>query len=229
MAVAATITCPACRKTVRGAPELDGKKVRCPACQHVFVAQLGVTLKIDPGAAASPEVVVDFPIGTESETTPATHPLWQASAAGGSNADPNLTPLLDMVLQLIMFFMITANFVQTEALNEEVLLPAAQAAAPLDQTAEDYIFLNMNKQGKLVGYLEDLNNEAKLKAYLMREAEARRRLAEEKGRKGEVNIVIVLRAHKQASYGDIWRVLDICQKAGYKRWQLRVLQLRGQT
>jgi biopolymer transport protein ExbD len=146
---------------------------------------------------------------------------------GDPNADPNLTPLLDVVLQLIMFFMITVNFVQTEALNEDVVLPAAQAAVPLDQSGDDYIFLNMNKQGKLVGFLEDLNNEIKLKAHLQREQQARQRAAQEKGRKGDVNIVIVLRAHKDARYADVYRVLDTCSQAGYKRWQLRVLTLRG--
>jgi biopolymer transport protein ExbD len=146
--------------------------------------------------------------------------------SAGANADPNLTPLLDVVLQLIMFFMITVNFVQTEALNEDVVLPAAQSAVPLDQGGDDYIFFNMNKKGKLVGFLEDLNNEIKLKAHLQREHEARRRAAQEKGKKGDVNIVIVLRAHQDAQYADIWRFLDVCTKAGYRRWQLRVIQKR---
>ena len=137
-------------------------------------------------------------------------------------ADPNLTPLLDVVLQLIMFFMITVSFVQSEALNEEVDLPSAQAAVPLDATGEDYIFLNMNQKGKLVGVVEDINNEIKLKAFLQRERDIRQRAAEEKGKKGEVNIVVVLRADRNARYADVWSVLDMCSKAGYKRWQLRV-------
>jgi biopolymer transport protein ExbD len=148
-------------------------------------------------------------------------------AVGDSNAEPNLTPLLDVVLQVIMFFMITVNFVQTEALNEDVLLPAAFNAEPLDQTGDDYIFLNMNKQGKLVGFLEDLNNEIKLRAHLQREHEARRQAAQEKGRKGEVNVVVVLRAHREAPYEKVWGVLDLCNKAGYHRWQMRVKQKLG--
>jgi biopolymer transport protein ExbD len=145
-------------------------------------------------------------------------------AAGESTAEPNLTPLLDVVLQVIMFFMITVNFVQAESSNEEVVLPAAQSAVPLDRDAHDYIFLQMNRQGKLVGLLEDLNSEIKLRAYLQREHEARRQAALEKGRKGEVNIVVVLRAHREAPYEKIWNVLDLCNKAGYHRWQLRVKQ-----
>jgi biopolymer transport protein ExbD len=149
------------------------------------------------------------------------------NVGGDSNADPNLTPLLDVVLQLIMFFMITVSFVQTEALNIDVVLPVAQAAVPLDPQAEDYIFLNMNKEGKLVGYLEDLNNESKLKAHLQRENNARIEAALARGKKtGDVHVTVVLRAHKDARYADVFRILDICSKAGYKRWQLRVLTKR---
>ena len=145
-------------------------------------------------------------------------------SGGDSNADPNLTPLLDVVLQLIMFFMITVNFVQAESANEKVILPAAQSAVPIDPTGDDYIFLNMDKEGKLVGPLEDLNNEIRFKAHLEREKEARRQAAQEKGRKADVNIVIVLRAHREAPYEKVWNILDTCNRAGYHRWQLRVKQ-----
>jgi biopolymer transport protein ExbD len=142
-------------------------------------------------------------------------------SGGSSNPDINLTPLLDLVFQLIMFFMITVNFVQAESSNEDVLLPVAQAASALDQGAEDYIFLNLNKEGKLVGFKRELNNDAKLRAYLQKEHNDRDRIAREKGRPG-ANIVVVLRAHRDARYYQVWHVLDMCSKAGYDRWQMRV-------
>ena len=150
-----------------------------------------------------------------------------ANIGADSNADPNLTPLLDVVLQLIMFFMITVSFVQTDTLNAEVALPVAQAAVPLDPQAEDYIFLNMNPKGQLVGSLEDLNTEAKLKAHLQRENAARKQAAVQRGkREADVHVTIVLRADRNARYADVFRILDICTTAGYKRWQLRVLTKR---
>jgi biopolymer transport protein ExbD len=123
-----------------------------------------------------------------------------------------------------MFFLITVNFVRTDAFHEDVLLPVAQAAVPLDKEGDSYIFLNMNKEGKLVGHLSDLNTEGKLKAHLQVEHTAITRSVEEQtGKKGGVNIVVVLRAHRDARYADVWRVLDTCTKAGYRRWQMRVL------
>ncbi len=67
----------------------------------------------------------------------------------GSSAEPNLTPLLDLVLQLIMFFMITVNFV-SEQITGDVQLPDAQSARPMDKTGEDVLFLNMDGEGKVI-------------------------------------------------------------------------------
>ena len=41
--------------------------------------------------------------------------------------EPNLTPLLDLVLQLVMFFMLCANFV-VEQTSDKIKLPEAEAA-----------------------------------------------------------------------------------------------------
>src|SRR5438270_9862169 len=63
--------------------------------------------------------------------------------AGAAPAmEPNLTPLLDMVLQLLMFFMMCVNFV-TEQVSEDVKLPVSQSARPMDKTESDVLFLNL--------------------------------------------------------------------------------------
>ena len=46
--------------------------------------------------------------------------------------EPNFTPLLDLVLQLVMFFMICANFVM-EQTSVEIKLPKAIAAKALEK------------------------------------------------------------------------------------------------
>jgi biopolymer transport protein ExbD len=140
---------------------------------------------------------------------------------GDREGAPNLVPLLDLVFQLIMFFMITVNFVRVDQLNEDIVLPVAQAATPLDQTAEDWVFLNLDKDGKLIGTIENLDTEGRLKAYLQTERLRLQREAEEKGKK-DLNVVIVLRAHRDVRYYRIFEVLDNCSRAGYRSWQLRV-------
>src|SRR4051812_13993459 len=59
-----------------------------------------------------------------------------------STAEPNLTPLLDVVLQLLMFFMMCVNFV-TEQVNEDIKLPDSQSAKPMDKTESDVLFINL--------------------------------------------------------------------------------------
>jgi biopolymer transport protein ExbD len=140
---------------------------------------------------------------------------------GDKEGAPNLIPLLDLAFQLIMFFMITVNFVRVDQLNEDILLPVAQAAAPMDQAAEDWVFLNLNKDGKLIGTVEALDTEGRLKAFLQTERLRLLREAEERGKK-DLNVVIVLRAHKDVRYRRIFEVLDNCARAGYRSWQLRV-------
>src|SRR5271166_1888242 len=142
----------------------------------------------------------------------------------GSRCEPNLTPLLDVVLQLIMFFLITVNFIRVDQLNEAIKLPVAQAAVPLDRTAEDWVFLNLDKYGHLAGIgTKDLDTPEKLKAHLMRERDALERANREKGKTGETKVVVVLRGDKDARYKDIYEVLQSCSKAGYRLLQLRVM------
>lgn len=139
--------------------------------------------------------------------------------------DVNLTPLLDLVLQLIMFFMITVNFVRVDQFDEGINLPLSSQAVPMDNSAEDWIFLNMDGDGKLVGALksEHLDTPGKLKAHLERAKESLERSAKARGKIGDAKIVVILRADKECLNEDIWSCLYSCQRAGFKHWQLRAV------
>ncbi len=142
---------------------------------------------------------------------------------GGDN-DPNLVPLLDLVFQLIMFFMITVNFVRVDQINEDISLPIAQAAVPMEKSAEEFIFLNIDRNGKLVGSLEDLNAGRKLEEFLKSKMTELQRQARFKGETGEPKVVLVLRADKDARYKDIWSIVELGKTAGIKRYQFRALK-----
>jgi biopolymer transport protein ExbD len=142
-----------------------------------------------------------------------------------ADCDVNLTPLLDLVLQLIMFFMITVNFVRVDQFDESIHLPVATQAIPLDNSAEDWIFLNMNASGQLVGNLSTfvLDTPQKLKVHLMHEKESLERAAKNRGKTGDIKIIVILRADKNCTYTDVWSCLHSCQLAGFKYWQMRVM------
>ncbi len=146
----------------------------------------------------------------------------------GSKAEPNLVPLLDVVLQLIMFFMLTVNFVNTDQINQAIVLPEAQSAVPLDKTVKDVLFLNMDREGKLLLVGEKLDTRtkdgrSKIKSYLNNEkARAQRLLAAKKKEADQDKFMVVVRAHKAAKSKDVMNLLQLCEEAGYRRWQLRV-------
>ena len=66
-----------------------------------------------------------------------------AASMNEIRAEPNLVPLLDLVFQLIMFFMVCVNFV-SQQVNEDIKLPVAQSARPMDKTEVDVLFLNLD-------------------------------------------------------------------------------------
>jgi biopolymer transport protein ExbD len=147
-----------------------------------------------------------------------------AANIGDDQVEINLMPLLDLVLQLIMFFIITVNFVAADQFDESVSLPVVQSALPMEPTAEKWVFLNLDKNGKLAGTLanQTLDTPAKIAAFLAREKEVLDREARAAGQKTELKIVVVLRADKNCRGRDVWQVVDSCQRAGFRRWQLRV-------
>jgi biopolymer transport protein ExbD len=67
-----------------------------------------------------------------------------------SHAEPNLIPLLDLVLQLVMFFMATTNFAR-ENNPEAIKLPLAQSAKPIedDELKNERLFLNVEENGDM--------------------------------------------------------------------------------
>ena len=62
---------------------------------------------------------------------------------GGAKAEPNLTPILDMVFQLITFFMLVINFKAAE-LDLSLQLPVIGSAKPLPGDATNMKLLVLN-------------------------------------------------------------------------------------
>jgi biopolymer transport protein ExbD len=166
-------------------------------------------------------------------------------AGESAAAEPNLTPLLDVVLQLLMFFMMCVNFVN-EQINEEIKLPQSQAVKPT-KADTDLLFVNI-KPFALKDFQDRLPSDVlarvrdkfqegdecilvsgrepmrqpELRIWLKQQYEDAKLAAEERGSK-EVNTAIVIRAHKEADYGQVFEILNMCKTVGYRRLMLRAL------
>jgi len=138
--------------------------------------------------------------------------------------DINLTPLLDLVLQLVMFFMLTVSFVKVDRGSDAVDLPVAQSAMPLKNSDDNLIYINIGASGeRQVGSIK-LENAAQFREYLQGRRDEIDRLARAHGLTGPTNIVVVVRAHKDVACGVVWDTLADCQRAGIRSWQLRVIK-----
>jgi len=154
----------------------------------------------------------------------------------GSNdkCEPNFTPLLDLVLQLVMFFMLCANFVMDQT-SVEIKLPEALAAKALDPDVTYAIYLNVNEQGKVLLAPSDvytdsagnvtstLDNPAQVETFLKRRAKEDLDAAGPAGKDKPLRSVIILRVHKDCRFDKTYAIMKACRKANYLRVQLRAI------
>ena len=92
-------------------------------------------------------------------------------------AEPNLTPILDMVFQLITFFMLVINF-KAASLDMSVQLPVIGSALPTESGERDVLILNVMPNGKLRMYGEERDVERCIAQEAQRKAKCRRRIVE---------------------------------------------------
>jgi len=144
--------------------------------------------------------------------------------------EPNMTPLLDLVLQLVMFFMISANFVM-EQTSIEVRLPEAVSAKALDANADTVIFLNINGKGQVVLPPVDreddndtLDNPAQVESYMKRRAAAEMI----KTKLGKPEATLILRIDRGTPFDKSYPIMKSCRSAGYSNVQLRAIRYSGQ-
>jgi biopolymer transport protein ExbD len=144
-------------------------------------------------------------------------------SSSGISAEPNLIPLLDLVFQLIMFFMICVNFV-SEQVNEEIKLPVAQSARAMDKGEVEVLVLNMKENGdvRVVGQQKPLHSQGEKLFFLRNYYADTQRSAELRGEpKGAVKTTVIIRADKNASYSYVYELLNMCKQANFKKLQLR--------
>jgi biopolymer transport protein ExbD len=142
----------------------------------------------------------------------------------GASAEPNLTPILDLVFQLITFFMLVTNF-KSASLDLTLKLPVLGSARPVDtQGQEDLLVLNIDSQGTLKVYN---NPVADLVGYIRSEAQASKLSAKAKsidlGPDGELPTTVVIRADRHTPFKALNQVIVACQTNGFRKFSLKAM------
>ena len=130
-------------------------------------------------------------------------------------AEGDLTPMIDMVFQLIAFFMVLINFAQTES-NDRVKLPSIQLVRPPEVPLEFPIILHVAQDGEIILGGDDYTAET-LRVGLQKELAV---IKAEGKTVGDANVVI--RAHKDTSAGDVQEVIRVAQEQQLENFALRV-------
>jgi len=111
----------------------------------------------------------------------------------------NLTPLIDVVFLLLIFFMVSTTFLDPER-EIEVELPTAESAGE-PQEAPDEIILNILEDGQIT-YQGDKVLQDELVGILKRAAQH------------DPQTPVTIRGHRQARHESVVSVMDACGIAG---------------
>jgi biopolymer transport protein ExbD len=152
---------------------------------------------------------------------------YRRRGRGGSDVvlAPNLTPLLDVVLQLITFFMMLIHFGnKLEGESTSIRLPTTSAALPGD-LGLDRLVVSVDASGKLLADGGSYD-EASAAPWWAQQAKTRRdgRATLGAGADEELPTLVVVRADKEASYGAVRRLLVAAQEQGFAHFTLVVLR-----
>lgn len=155
---------------------------------------------------------------------------------GNAHEEPNLVPLLDLVLQLVMFFMMCTTF-RMEEVERSIRLPVARSAKPMaEAVSDDILFLNVNSAGQVlaVGQPQPLTDAEQICRFLQAAYDTARRRAAEKAQalaadpnQARPEMLVIIRADRDAEYEAVYRVMRQCQEIGMTKMQLRAQMPAG--
>jgi biopolymer transport protein ExbD len=143
-------------------------------------------------------------------------------------AEPNLTPLLDVVFQLITFFMLVINF-SSENYDQRVRLPVAESARPIEdeqRVSEDRLVLNVDSDGHLLigGEVQPLHKAIQT---IHHQAELVKLNLRAGGKKldasGSLPTTIILRADRDATFSSVISLIKACQSNGFRKFNLKAM------
>jgi biopolymer transport protein ExbD len=111
----------------------------------------------------------------------------------------NFTPMIDVVFNLLLFFMVAARFAQEER-EVPVQLPSASEARPLTTTPTE-LFINVNHLGQIFAGNREVTS-TELDKYLQQAAV-----------NNPTNQTVIIRADKRVPFDFVVTVMNACNKA----------------
>jgi biopolymer transport protein ExbD len=139
----------------------------------------------------------------------------------GGMAEGDMTPMIDMVFQLIAFFMVLVNFSDAEQ-SELITLPSSELAQPPEAPLEKPITLQITGKGavlyggrevKAIDSEDQLGGKLDIEVSVMREKD-----------EDPTDATIIIRADRNTEMGVVQEVVGICQEKGFEKFVFRAKQ-----
>lgn len=154
-------------------------------------------------------------------------------SAGAAPPDVDMTPMIDIVFQLIAFFMVITNFEQQQA-DERVTLPKDQLAKPPEVKREDSFTINFGFEKDKDGVVLDPTPYLFFGDEKIEVEGAALRLRQESQfyqtiGKDLKDVTVEIRADSGVSSGLVQKLIQMCQEEGieFQRFALKATQKSG--
>jgi biopolymer transport protein ExbD len=131
-----------------------------------------------------------------------------------ATTDIDMTPMIDIVFQLMTFFIFTLNFSEAEQ-DDRIQLPLSQLAKPVPGPVEKPITLQVTNSSTVI-YAGELVPILQIGGYLEREKAS----LVNAGRQ-PADATVIVRADGRAKTGEVQEVVKICQEKGFEKFALR--------
>lgn len=150
----------------------------------------------------------------------------------GKSTEPvevDMTPMIDMVFQLIAFFMVVSNFEQTQA-DERVKLPKDALAKPPEVKRENELVVNLgyfrdsqgNKLDPPIPYVFYIGEKILVQEFGKNLKQEARLMSDAKTKPSDITVVI--RADSEVPTGLVQELIKLSQEAGFEKFALKATQ-----
>lgn len=201
--------CHHCHSRLKIAAEYIGQRIDCPKCGGQVLV---------PDARQS-HVVTDISALSEVGESAGEAPIRFEKPASGEDEGPDMTPMVDVVFQLLIFFMVTAAFAKQKSL--QVPTPdqqqTAQQARTLREFEEDNNFVIIKIDSENVIWVD--NEEAPSQQELL--SRLRDAHTGKDGAIGATNLLVL--ASPEARHEKVIMALDAGNAVGMQ--QVRLAQM----
>jgi len=146
--------------------------------------------------------------------------------------EPDMTPMIDIVFQLLTFFMIAINFENTKA-DERVKLPTDMLAKPPETKLDNELVLNVgfnrrpdgsHNGNAVIFYNGDPVPLEGILTPLQQEATVFKAKSADQSDKALDDVAVIIRADGEVPTGMVQELIEKCQEAKFTKFSLKAIQ-----